>query len=181
MSQSAIASIGQKFPRCRSRASPRGDWKLPRCSSPPSGDRIPLTGICTRIASARLRAPNQKLLELARSQSEVIGKAKDISPLEKPSLCRVLKLASPLAWMSPFAVTVRWILSMGTMKRGFKKLRHIWELLIVEDWLLTELFCPPPLPVVPKFISTATHTRYSVIPDPMTRSISGVWTRSMLS
>ena len=52
---------------------------------------------------------------------------------------------------------------MGTMKRGFKKLRHIWELLIVEDWPLTELFCPPPLPVVPKFISTATHTRYSVI------------------
>ena len=44
-------------------------------------------------ASARLRAPNQKLLELARSQSEVIGKAKDISPVEKPSLCRVLKLA----------------------------------------------------------------------------------------
>jgi hypothetical protein len=35
---------------------------------------------------------------------------------------------------------------MGTMKRGFKKLRHIWELLIVEDWPLTELFCPPPLP-----------------------------------
>jgi hypothetical protein len=26
------------------------------------------------------------------------------------------------------------MLSMGTMKRGFKKLRHIWELLIVEDW-----------------------------------------------
>jgi hypothetical protein len=35
--------------------------------------------------------------------------------------------------MSPFAVTGGWILSMGTMKRGFKKLRDIWELLIVED------------------------------------------------
>ena len=42
---------------------------------------------------ARLPAQNQKLLELARSQSEVIRKAKDFSPVEKPSLCRVLKLA----------------------------------------------------------------------------------------
>jgi len=33
------------------------------------------------------------MLELARSQSEVIRKAKDFSPVEKPSLCRVLKLA----------------------------------------------------------------------------------------
>ena len=73
------------------------------------------------------------------------------------------------------------MLSMGTMKRGFKKLRHIWELLIVEDWPLTELFCPPPLPVGQQSIFTATHTRYSVIPDPMTRSVSGVWARSMLS
>ena len=53
---------------------------------------------------------------------------------------------------------------MGTRKRGFKKLRHIWELLIVEDWPLTELFCLPPLPVVQQSILTATHTRYSVIP-----------------
>lgn len=58
MSQSAIASIGQKFPRCRSRASPRGDWKLPRCSSPPSGDRIRLTGICTR--SCKCATPGAK-------------------------------------------------------------------------------------------------------------------------
>jgi hypothetical protein len=98
----------RKSPRCRSRPlclssylpknSPvsHAPWSLsknPPMSMPPSGDRIRRAGICTRIASARLRAPNQKLLELARSQSEVIGKAKDISPVEKPSLCRVLKLA----------------------------------------------------------------------------------------
>jgi len=81
----------RKIPRCLTR--PGADRKIPRCRLAPSGDRIRLTGICTRIASVRLRAPNQKLLELARSQSEVIGKAKDISPVEKPSLCRVLKLA----------------------------------------------------------------------------------------
>jgi len=81
----------RKIPRCLTR--PGADRKIPRCRWPPSGDRIPRSGICTPIASARLRAPNQKLLELARSQSEVIGKAKDISPVEKPSLCRVLKLA----------------------------------------------------------------------------------------
>ena len=57
----------------------------------------------------------------------------------------ILALAACLD-VSPFAVSGGWILSMGNMKRGFKKLRDIWELLIVEDWPLTELFCPPPLP-----------------------------------
>ena len=41
-------------------------------------------------ASARLRAPNQKLLELARSQPEVIGKAKDISPGISELTCQAL-------------------------------------------------------------------------------------------
>ena len=54
--------------------------KFPGVDRARNAYRIPRSGICTRIASARLRAPNQKLLELARSQPEVIGKAKDISP-----------------------------------------------------------------------------------------------------
>ena len=41
-------------------------------------------------ASAGLRAPNQKLLELARSQPEVIGKAKDISPGISELTCQAL-------------------------------------------------------------------------------------------
>ena len=95
------------------------DRKIPRCRLPPSGDRIPRSGICTRIASARLRAPNQKLLELARSQSEVIGKAKDISPVEKPSLCRVLKLALAACLDVSFRCDRRMDSQHGNHEAGF--------------------------------------------------------------
>jgi len=95
------------------------DRKIPRCRSPPSGDRIPRSGICTSIASARLRAPNQKLLELARAQSEVIGKAKDSSPVEKPCLCRVLKLALAACLDVSFRCHRRMDSQHGNQEAGF--------------------------------------------------------------
>lgn len=47
------------------------------------------------------------------------------------------------------------------LKRGFKTLKQIWELLIVEDWHLTDLFCPPPKE--PVYVDP-THSKYSAIP-----------------
>ena len=113
----------------------------------------------------RLRAQNDELLNRARSQSEQIRRAKDISPVEKPSLKRVLALAQTACLDVIKSAEGNWILSMGRLKRSFKKLRDIWDLLIIEDWYLTDLFSPPPLPVAKKSIFTAaTHTRYSAIP-----------------
>jgi len=114
----------------------------------------------------RLRTENEELSSRVRSQSEKIRAAKDISPLEKPSLKRVLALAQA-ACMDIFkSAEGGWVLSIAHLKRSFKKLRDIWDLLIVDDWCLMDLFSPPPpLPVVKKSIFTAaTHTKYSAIP-----------------
>jgi hypothetical protein len=66
--------------------------------------------------------------------------------------------------MSPFAVTGGWLLTMGTMKRGFKNLRQIWELLIVENWHLTDLFCSPPASAPTQPIFAPIYTKYGAIP-----------------
>jgi hypothetical protein len=114
---------------------------------------------------ARLRTQNDELLSRVRSQSEEIPRAKDISPVEKPSLKRVLALAHAACLDVLKSTEGNWILSMGRLRRSFKKLRDIWDLLIVDDWYLTDLFSPPPLPVAKKTLFTvATHTRYSAVP-----------------
>ncbi len=114
---------------------------------------------------AQLRAQNEKLLELVRSQSEQIRQAKDISPVEKPSLKRVLALARAACLDVLKSAEGNWVLSMGCLRRSFKKLRDIWDLLIAGDWYLMDLFSPPPLPVAKKSIfAAASHTRYSAIP-----------------
>jgi hypothetical protein len=116
---------------------------------------------------ARLRTQNEELIKLVRSQSEKIQSAKDISPVEKPSLKRVLALARS-ACLDVFKnAEGSWILSMGPLKRSFRKLRQIWDLLIVDDWYLDELFSPPPPPPPPlaaKPLFAPIYSRYSAIP-----------------
>ncbi len=51
------------------------------------------------------------------------------------------------------------------LKRGFKTLKEIWELLIVDDWHLTDLFCPPPKePVYIAPLFAPIHSKYSAVP-----------------
>ena len=93
MSQSAIAEAAENSLGVEVEQAQEPIEKSPDVDCPHPAIEFPDLESAIARASARLRAPNQKLLELARSQSEVIGKAKDISPVEKPCLCRVLKLA----------------------------------------------------------------------------------------
>jgi hypothetical protein len=113
---------------------------------------------------ARLRVQNNELSSRVRSQSEQIRLAKDISPVEKPSLKRVLALAQAACLDVLKSAEGNWILSMGRLKRSFKKLRDIWDLLIVDDWFLEDLFSPPPPPIVPKPLFALIHSKYSTIP-----------------
>jgi len=113
----------------------------------------------------RLRTQNDELLSRVRSQSEQIRLAKDISPVEKPSLKRVLALAQAACLDVIKSAEGNWILSMGRLRRSFKKLRDIWDLLIVDDWFLEDLFSPPPPPsAARKPIFAPIHSKYSAIP-----------------
>lgn len=82
---------------------------------------------------ARLRAENKRL-------HEENSRAKDISPVRKPSFLRVSRLAQS-ACLDLCKTPNGWLLSMGkNLKRKFSKLQEIWELLIQKDWHLMELF-----------------------------------------
>lgn len=85
-----------------------------------------------------LEKENARLREICRN-------AKDISPVQKVSFRRVLNLARE-ACMDLVREGAKYVLKMGTLIRAFKSLREIWEILIQEDWHLTDIF-PPNLPV----------------------------------
>jgi hypothetical protein len=112
---------------------------------------------------ARLRTQNEELLSRVRSQSEQIRQAKDISPVEKPSLKRVLALAQAACLDILKNTEGNWILRMGRLRRSFKKLRDIWDLLISDDWYLMDLFSPPP-PQAAKPLFAPIRSKYSAIP-----------------
>jgi len=113
---------------------------------------------------ARLRDQNNELLSQVRSQSEQIRLAKDISPVEKPSLKRVLALARAACLDVLKSAEGNWVLSMGRLRRTFKKLRDIWDLLVVDDWFLEDLFSPLPPPIAPKPLFAPIHSKYSAVP-----------------
>ena len=94
----------------------------------------------------QLRAENEQLRQELAAQANTIRRAKDINPVQRPSLRRVLKLVHD-ACMNLERVRGGWLLKLGHLTRKFRKLTQIWELLIAEDWFLSEIF-PPPAPSV---------------------------------
>jgi hypothetical protein len=112
---------------------------------------------------ARLRAQNDELLSRVRSQSTIISRAKDISPVQKPSLKRVRDMASQAFLDVVKDVRHGFYLTWGAAKKHFRHLKDIWELLIQDDWPLSDWFSPPP-PAVQKPLFAPIHSRYSVIP-----------------
>lgn len=93
----------------------------------------------------RLRKEIEDLQVQVKSAEQKIRRAKDISPIERPSWKRVVKLVAD-ACMTLRRVVGGWILKLGTKVRRFKRLSEIWELLITDDWALTDLFPPEPEP-----------------------------------
>lgn len=90
----------------------------------------------------RLRKEITDLEVQLRAASSTIRRARDISPIERPSLKRVLQLAQE-ACLTVQRVTGGWMLKLGNLQRRFKRLREIWELLIVDSWILSEIFTTP--------------------------------------
>lgn len=91
----------------------------------------------------RLKAENEQLrAELAIGNSK-LRRAKDPSPVQRPSWIRVVRLVQD-AWMDLGRCKGGWLLKFGKLVRRFRFLKEIWELLTAESWLLSELF--PPIP-----------------------------------
>lgn len=84
----------------------------------------------------QLRAENQEL----RSQ---LARAKNPDPVKRPSFGRVLRLVRNACMELERSAEGKWVLSMGQVSRTFARLREIWEILIQEDWNLSDIF---PLP-----------------------------------
>ena len=92
----------------------------------------------------RLRQFNDELQQSLRDKNDTIRQAKDINPVGRVSLKRVLVLARA-AFLDISKIAKidggGWLLSMGdNLRRRFKSLRDIWDLLNVDDWFLTDLF-----------------------------------------
>lgn len=89
--------------------------------------------------NALLKQENELVKKDLECTKQVIRRAKDISPLKRISLKRVLRLAHD-ALMDVQRTIGGWILKMGNKARRFRRLADIWELLSVDEFLLSEIF-----------------------------------------
>ena len=86
-----------------------------------------------------------KLLKKDLDQAkQIIRRAKDISPIMRLSLKRVLRLAHH-ACMDIQRTVGGWILRMGDKARKFRRLADIWDLISVDEFILSEIFPPDKL------------------------------------
>jgi hypothetical protein len=75
-------------------------------------------------------------------QAEIIARAKNISSIIRPSLPRIKRLCES-ACLNVEKVSGGYELSFGfTLKRVFKKLSHIFDILVRGDWYLADIFKP---------------------------------------
>jgi len=88
----------------------------------------------------RLREQNDEMCDRIRAQSQIINRAKDINPVDRPSFKRVLTLARAAFLDLCKCPGGGWFLSLGHRVRKFKTLRQIWDILCLDDWFLEDLF-----------------------------------------
>jgi hypothetical protein len=82
---------------------------------------------------------NQILKKDLEQAKQVIRKAKDIAPVMRLSLKRVMRLAHH-ACMDVQRTVGGWILKMGDKARKFRRLADIWDILSVDEFILSEIF-----------------------------------------
>ena len=100
---------------------------------------------------------------------QVIRRAKDISPLMRISLKRVLRLAKD-ACMNVQRTVGGWILRMGDKARKFRRLADIWYILSQVNWYLEEIF-PQDKLVAVELILPPRPRKPPTLPDKQTRPL----------
>jgi hypothetical protein len=82
---------------------------------------------------------NQLLKKDLEQAKQVIRRAKDIAPVMRLSLKRVLRLAHH-ACMDVQKTVGGWILKMGDKARKFKRLWEVWDIVSQNEFILSEIF-----------------------------------------
>ena len=109
----------------------------------------------------KIKAENAQLAKDAANAKTALRRAKNPQPVERPSVKRMLSIVTD-AFMclrqvfkgsklnkdgkSLVPKPCGWELSMGNLKRKFRFLKEIWDLLTQEYWFLTDIFPPVPAP-----------------------------------
>lgn len=93
----------------------------------------------------RLQAEVERLQAELKKATNTIHRAKDPNPVQRCSLKRVFALVKN-ACMTLVRDSGGWVLKFGNLRRRFRYLRQIWEILITDDWVLSSVFSPPPDP-----------------------------------
>ena len=86
-----------------------------------------------------LQQENEILKKDLDRAKQIIRRAKDAFPVMRLSLKRVLRLAHH-ACMDVQRTVGGWILRMGDKARKFRRLWDIWDLISVDDFILSEIF-----------------------------------------
>lgn len=86
-----------------------------------------------------LKQENERLKEELAEAKQIIRRAKDISPVMRLSLKRVMRLAHH-ACMDIQCTVEGWILKMGHLARKFRRLADIWDILSQDNWYLSNIF-----------------------------------------
>lgn len=89
----------------------------------------------------QLKAEIERLKRELAAANITVRCAKDITPVSRPSLKRVLGLAHS-ACLEVKKVTGGWLLKLGQLTRRFRSLKDIWSILIQDNWLLSDIFPP---------------------------------------
>lgn len=92
---------------------------------------------------SQLEAENKRLEAESSALRRTIAEAKDPSPVKRCSFKRVMALASA-ACLSLQRLRSGWLLKLGHLERRFRSLGQIWQILIQEDWALSDVFPPSP-------------------------------------
>ncbi|MGL6337685.1 MAG: FtsB family cell division protein, partial [Waterburya sp.] len=131
----------------------------------PSTAQLEREIIALKEENASLKQENQRLTEELAEAKHIIRCAKDISPVMRFSLQRVMRLAHQ-ACMDVQRTVGGWILKMGDKARKFRRLADIWYILSQDNFLLSEIFPPEKLIAVELILSPRPRKR----PEPLEKT-----------
>ena len=122
-----------------------------------------------KTQNQKLQQENETLKKDLAQAKQVIRRAKDITPLMRISLKRVLRLAKD-ACMDVQRTVGGWILKMGDRARKFRRLADIWYLLSQDNWYLEEIF-PQDKLVAVELILPPRPRKPPTLPDKQTKPL----------